>query len=518
VGALILGWVSWPPRVRIEHLWLALPIAVVAWRGFTEPLPVLDFWWHLKAGEVIVGTGSIPRTDLFSFTAAGQSFVHQSWLTEVLYFLLYRLGGLPLLVTANTMLLVAALLPIYHLCWEATGTARVAACAAYLPAIALIAYAVVRPQVLSFVLFSVFYWVLSGPQRQRSRLLWLLPALMALWVNLHPAFVLGLVLLALFFLRAVTSRLLGASDGSPDRFRLGVALLASVLATLPNPEGPRVYAGIQQVIRDPLSQMFVVDWQPPRIDRLDGLVVFHGPFLAVLLALLGSALRPTAWESVLFLGFAAFGMKANRNGIWFSLVAAPILAGHLAGIDWGRLRSLQRYAWVDRLASSLSRPADPKPRYGLNAAIAGLALMAIVRASPWVYPRLGTTSPGTALCSRETPVGAMDYIQAHRLEGRIFHPQVYGDYLMWRLWPAQRTFVDGRVHLFDQSLARDYLLMFVEPHWEERLAKYHIRYLLLSRSAEDQRTMIVSARASPRWRLRYEDDDSVLFEKDRGVE
>lgn len=493
---------------------------MVVWKGFTQPLSVLDFWWHLKAGEVIVATGSIPRTDLFSFTAAGKPFVHQSWLTEVLYHFLYRLGGLPLLITVNTLLLVAALLPVYHLCWDAAGRPRIAALGAYLPALALIAYGFARPQVVSFALLSFFYWVLSDPERPRSRLLWILPASMALWVNLHPGFVLGLGFLTLFFLRAAARRFLGAADpsSSEDLRRLGAALLATLVATLANPEGHRVYTGVHQVLTDPPSQTFVVEWQPPRIDRLDGVVVFHGPFFIVLLALLGSARRPTAWESVLFLGFAAFGLKANRNGIWFSLVAGPILARHLAAMDSSGLQSLRRFAWMDRLARSLSRPADANPRHGLNAAIAALALMGTVAASPWVYPRLGASFVGTALWSRDTPVGAMDYIRAHGLQGHIFHPQTYGDYLMWRLWPGQRTFVDGRVHLFDRSIARDYLLTFVDPHWEERLAKYDIRYLLLSRSSEDQEAMIASARASPRWRLRYEDVESVLFEKETAAE
>src|SRR5262249_57115753 len=50
-------------RVRIEHLWLSLPIAIVVWFGFLRRVGLVDFWWHLKAGEIIVTSGSIPRVD-----------------------------------------------------------------------------------------------------------------------------------------------------------------------------------------------------------------------------------------------------------------------------------------------------------------------------------------------------------------------------------------------------------------------------------------------------------------------
>lgn len=92
------GQAWWLPRLRIEHLWLAVPILLVTCFGFLLKLRLVDFWWHLKIGEIIVNTRAIPRTDLFSFTAAGEPFVLQNWLVEVLYYLTYRAGGLPLLV------------------------------------------------------------------------------------------------------------------------------------------------------------------------------------------------------------------------------------------------------------------------------------------------------------------------------------------------------------------------------------------------------------------------------------
>lgn len=117
-----LAW-SRATQLQLRHLWVALPAFAVAWMGFLHPLRLLDFWWHLKVGEVIVTTRRIPRVDLFSFTHAGRSFVHQNWLGEVLYYLTYRVGGFPLLVVLNTMLLTADLLSIWHLCLQSAASA-----------------------------------------------------------------------------------------------------------------------------------------------------------------------------------------------------------------------------------------------------------------------------------------------------------------------------------------------------------------------------------------------------------
>jgi len=42
-----------------------------------------DLWWHLRTGQWIVETGTVPHTDPFSFTRAGQPWVSHEWLSEV---------------------------------------------------------------------------------------------------------------------------------------------------------------------------------------------------------------------------------------------------------------------------------------------------------------------------------------------------------------------------------------------------------------------------------------------------
>src|SRR5437016_4863826 len=102
--------------ITIEQLWLAAPAFVFLCNSFRFPIPLLDFWWHLKMGQVIATTKSIPRIDIFSFTAAGQTFVVQNWLAEVIFYWTYKLGGLPLIVFFTSALSLTGFLLIYGLC------------------------------------------------------------------------------------------------------------------------------------------------------------------------------------------------------------------------------------------------------------------------------------------------------------------------------------------------------------------------------------------------------------------
>jgi hypothetical protein len=497
-------------RVRIEHLWASLPIALLMWFSLLRRVGLLDFWWHLKAGEIIVTTGSIPRADLFSFTCPGRQFVLQNWLVEVIYWAAYRAGGLALVVTLNSAMLVAAFVPMYLLCRQAARGPRTAAIVACMAVGALLTFSNVRSQVFSFACFSVTYWVLWAYRSRRRNALWVLPVLMIAWVNLHGGFVLGLGIMALFLGSETVRRLvLGAQPDtlSPRELaRLGAAFVLSMLATLVNPESYRAYSSVTAVTMDPVSQSFVTEWQPPRFDQV-GVLGFYGPFFAALLVFLYARDRLDLTELALFLGFAVFALTSLRNAIWFVLVATPLVARHVGSVDTTTLlRRLTRF----RALAGAEHRSDRSVRYGLNAVLALILVAVTVALLPWF--RAGGE---VALVDDKTPVGAIDYMEAHALRGNVFAPEIYGDYLIWRLWPAQRSFVDSRVHLFNQcpSVANDYNLVFFDSHWEERLARYDIRYVLLSKDEAESRLIIESARASTRWRVLYEDDASILFEK-----
>ena len=514
---------SWLPKVTIDHLWLAVPIALTAGFGFLLKLRLIDFWWHLKAGEIIVTTRSIPKTDLFSFTAAGQPFILQNWLAEVIYYATYRGGGLALIVAFNALLLVAALLPVYDLCRRATTSVKLSVLSALLPAVLLLYFGSVRSQVFSFALFSAFYWVLSTYRNRQRNLLWTLPLMTIAWVNLHGAFVLGVGLIVLFLTCEIARRISygDSSDtlSSSELRRLGLYLVLSALATIVNPETYKIYAYVRAVATNPASQALVLEWQQPRITELAGIVLFYAPFFITLLILLGANRKPALVDLVLVLTFSILGLSAVRNGVWFALIAAPILARYYPTIDFSAVTlALQRIRVGKAIINWLAdrRESNAPIRYRLNRQIAVLMLTIVILVTPWVYPHLGNPTFGNTLWETSTPVGAMDYIQQHALQGNIFHPQVYGDYLIWRLWPDQRSFIDGRVHLFHDSVVRDYRLSFNDPHWDERLARYDIKYLLLSKDEDENQMMIETAGSSDKWRLDFEDTVSVLFTRTDG--
>lgn len=499
VGKARLRLVSLP-RLSIEHLWAMAALAGILWSALATPLQPLDFWWHLKVGEVIYTTGSIPRTDLFSFTAQGREFVYQNWLSELAYYLTYKLGGLPSIVLLNALAVTTAFGLALYLCWEATHDVRRAVLCTLLAEALGIRFTNARPQAFSFPLFMAFYLVLQRYRHRRGNLLWLLPPFMALWANVHGAFVLGLVLLSIVLCAELAKRLLRGPHAEALSFGeiayLGLILLATLLATGLNPEGYGVFAYVRAVQSDPASQNLVTEWQVPSIKRLGDLPFFAVLFLGFI-AFIYSAQRPDLTDLALFSVFAGLALSSVRHIIWFALIVAPILARHVACPHIIRKR----------------RPPSRERTKGLNYLIAVLLILITVLLSPWVRPRLRHPRLGYGLVDPRTPVEAMEFIEERGIGGRIFHPQHYGDYLIWRLYPQQRAFIDGRVHLYGHALCRDYIRILSACDWEKLLAKYRIQFLLLDKSDDGEGRLLQAVRGSDAWKPIYQDDLCIMYKR-----
>jgi hypothetical protein len=490
---------------RLKHLWVGLPFFVILYRSLISSIPLFDFWWHLKMGQIIVQKWAIPRVDVFSFTAAGKLYILQNWLAEVLFYGIYSLGGPALILFANSLLMASILIPIYLLCRKSSPSLAVPVFA-----VTLVSFCIpgnVRPQVFSYVLFALCYWLVSSYCGGKHKRIWFLPILFVFWVNLHGAFVLGLALIGIYLVCETARSYWPGVQSHLDRRKLpilGIVLLLCILGTLVNPEGYKIYEYVLTVTNSPSVRQFVSEWQPPAINQIPGIFMFYGPFFILTFVLIGSKKRPTMTDCLLYGVFSIFGFMAIRNSAWFQIIAAPLIARYMPPAEfWGQFSKWIYNCRLPLIRMSLAR----KENLNLNSVILAGAIVALVIQSPWLHK--------ASLLEQGTPVKAMDFIQNHQLKGNIYHSQSFGDYLIWRLWPLQRSFFDGRVHLYDTSLVEFYLQVMSDSHWEEMLEKYQIKYLLLpkGKSGSGEMNMIEKARKSKNWKSLYEDSVSVLFEK-----
>ncbi len=487
------------PEIPADLLWRAAPFLIVIWMTSLSTLPALDFWWHLKAGEIVVATRSIPTRDLFSFTAAGQPYFLQNWLAGVIFYLVYSAGGPPLVIFLHTLVLLAAALPLYLLAIRRASGIQNAIAATCLAVIPLVFHSQIRPQVFSFLLFAWFWFILLEFRSHRTQLLWFLPLLMVAWVNLDGAFVLGIALIVLFLALDLVARFFGEPEcytGSERRSLVSV-LVVTCAATLLNPQSIGVYDSVVKAIWHPAALERVTEWQSPEIRQSSDVVRFFGPFFLGSFILIRSKIRSGVRDIGMFLTFALLALSARTNGAWFAMVAGPLVASHL---------KIGRHREPAVFPSSFHRH--------ISLLVAAFLIVCTALSLPWIQQLITGRSPERLFLDAKLPVRAADFVAAKRLEGRMFHPESYGDYLIWRLWPRQHTFIDSRALIFSRDVTRDYFeILSGAVDWEIRVHKYQIQYLLLDRTSTDQKKLVGAARKAPQWQVLYEDERSVLFSR-----
>src|SRR6185437_3675233 len=180
-----------------------------------------DLWHHLARGRAIVTEGRLLNNDCFTYTVSGQPLQDVNWGWQVMAYHLYTLGGLPLVQVANSAILTLMMAVLVALAWRLSGSLIAASAVGVFAFFGLWQLLIIRPQTLSLLLFVILYGVLEGAARRRWLLL-LPPLLMAMWVNVHGGFPIGLVLIGCYVLAAVIERFWRAS---PQR-QQGIPLLA----------------------------------------------------------------------------------------------------------------------------------------------------------------------------------------------------------------------------------------------------------------------------------------------------
>jgi hypothetical protein len=455
-----------------------------------------DFWFHLATGRETWEGGRVPIHDAFSFTQTGAAYYNQAWLAQLAFYGLHCLGGLELVVFFHALVITGAVVMIMALCRELGGSKRVTAIVICLVTLPMGApHFGVRPQAFAFLLFALVLWLVWGSRHRAaaerdasSGRLWAVPPAVCLWANLHGSFPLAIAVIGAAVVGDAAARRLGlaAPAAAFDR-KLVIVAAASVVASLLNPVGWKVWAYVFELSTSPVISEFVMEWQRPSLRDAMG-VAFFVALALVVAAIARAGRRPDPAEVLLVAGLLVLALAALRNTGWLGFAAAAVIA---------RL-------WAGRLPDRAPGQSG-SPRLNL-ALVAVLALAALV-ALPWI--RVHTESPIAALHGAHTPVAAARALDA--LEdppARLFHEVGYGSYLAWARRDA-KVFIDPRFELYPRSLWRDYMLLSAGLEVERIVEAYAIDGMLADKQL--QSGLVAALRADAGWRLVYEDDEAVIF-------
>jgi len=435
-----------------------------------------DTGWHIRTGELVLRGGRAPRVDPFSFTRGGQAWFAWEWLSDAIFARLYGWRGLvAVAVFAGALLVLASTLLFIRLLRRGCGL-WIALAATLAAASASSAHYLARPHVFSILFYTAALWAINQDRRRRSGWLWALVPLTALWANLHAGFVAWLGTLAVL-----------AAVCAWERDRAGLrrySLLGALcgLASLINPYGWRLHQHVAQYLGSSWILDHVQEFQSPAI-RSEGMIVFA----LLLLAAVAAAPRGDRFEALLVLvwGFAA--LRSARHVTMFAIAAAPVVASEASAL------------WTKGVFHDLGRELGAAPRVSLWLPAAAAIALAV--------------APAAGFPEQHFPVAAVERNRARIAPDggapRLLTSDQWADYVIFRLYPRQKVFFDGRSDFFGPALGGEYRqLLAADRGWRQVLGRYRFELALLPHDWP----LATALEREPGWRKRYEDAVAVLYE------
>jgi len=470
----------------------------------------VDYWWQWKTGELVLQHGP-PHRDLFSFTNPEHARIEVRWLyCAALYALTHTFGH-----GAATLVKCAVVLATFGLAvrlgtrrWLHPGAWAVAAVAA----LACSQRLVVRPETASYAFLVLTVAIIMRLQAGGSRWAFALPALVALWANVHGLFVLGPAVVGAWLvseaIEALFARRRGGDD--PDRARrlrtAAVLLLATLAAPLANPYGARIWAlAVDQyrTLQDPAQRSFYAELASPfSFSQRFTAVVFYEVLIGmVILAAIAAGRRLRVFWVILVASQLWLSATAIRNLPLFVLVAIPFV-----------IRSFASSPWTTRLR--VRRAARP---VGVAAAIAGiLAALFVVRdvaTDRFAVRQHDTNQFGLGIASHRFPEGAVGFLRQHAIEGPLFNTAGAGSYLLAH---GFKVFIDPRGEVYQERILAEYRSLVEEPT-PSKIELYRDRWGLRAMVLDCDMFALARVAENAGWRVAFVDAEAIVVLPGREV-
>lgn len=456
---------------------------------FTPPVDS-DFGWHFRYGEYFLQNGRILRENIFSYTMPDYAWASSYWLAQVIFavpMLLFGNVAGPIVISLALSILTV-LFYLYMLARRVPNKLGIAL-GSFMLFIGLSGYALpVRPMIFSTILFSALLYVLL----YRKDLIKLLPLLFLLWANLHPDWMLGLFILAVYALFDLL-----------EKRRLDLELiLTGLLSGAATFFTPYLWHLHVSLLRESSQLSFITVREFLPYHALDDRFVSLAFSVGLVAVSVASLKKQLGWWYVFITVF--FILMSFRFVYFYRHV-------FLIGLFPVAL-------YFGELCSEFFRVLNEKERHKVKVVTFFVGTSFVL-----FMGTIFAVNVNTALAidrwsvTGEYPHGAVQYLKMNPIPGNMLNDYNWGGYLIWHL-PEHKTFIDGRM-----------------PAWrtdsEFLYGKYHklggavrsgdketaleilddekIQFLLFPKDTEFKEFLTVIGN----WETVYEDDTAVIIKR-----
>jgi len=496
--------VAWfAPDLALSAALVSVFYLILIFGGATALFRDSDAGWHIRAGERFLSSGTLSHNDPFSFSKAGAAWVAWEWLADALVGAVHMVAGLGGVAFLYSVAIGASVWMWVRLNWAAGGNFLLA-CLFVAPLLSTTnLHWLARPHVLSWLFLLGAVWFCERiPQRITMGHLALIALASAVWANMHGSFFLGPAISLVYGCGVwLSSRVWNKARPGAGRYFLVAA--AAITGSLLNPHGWLLHRHVLAYLSDSALLDRIGEFQSFNFHS-DGSAQI---IVALLLGLAGgfaalSARRPERFLLAMLL--TAGALRSARMLPVAALLLLPLANGSITEVLASAGEVLASAGFAPSLRKRLNAALDYGSRLrALDSSLHGLALVPLFAVA--LFGAMGIS--GTGFPADQFPVAAMKSVEALPAAARIFAPDKYGGYLIYRFSGERKVFFDGRSDFYGADFLRRYSrIVQVRPGWAGEFSKWQFTHALLPVDYS-----LAPALAAQGWTELYRDRTSVLL-------
>ncbi len=471
-----------------------------------------DVWFHLKTGQWIINNLSVPVTDMFSYTAAGNKYLDSHWLFQVALYAVYSIGGITGIQLLKIMVFIPAFLCLGGLIKK--DNLITSAMVLFIAVILTQERFLIRPEMLTILFLGLYFLLLHNYKHKGTKFIWLLPLLQLIWVNMHSLFILGLLMVFAWLAGELAAGILKTRDDNLIRGskynRLLLILFLMSAACFINPYGIKgvshpflLFTEIGEGAN--VWMKTISELQPSFSMSMDSPVRIYYILLIVITAMsfMMNLRKVNITYLILYLGFLYISIKARRNISLFAFIAAPVAILNISNPSGEVNKFIEKYRG-----------------FIINKQIVFAALVMIisvfwiidVASSNYFIKKNDVKRFGLGVSGSLYPEKAVDFIVENNIKGNMFNANSIGGYLIWRLTPERKVFVDGRWEVYGREFMDNYKAALTDMEsFKKLLNRHEVNYILLNHISMESRRLFVGLYRDKGWELVYFDDIAAVL-------
>jgi len=454
-----------------------------------------DLWHRMAVGSVFFNTGTILYHDIYSYLPTKTLWIDHEWGSGVIFYFFYNNFG----DTGLFFLKIICFLAVIFLIWKTIklinneeNKYRILYFSCLIIGLLPGFLSTIRSQVFTYVLFTLFIYLLERLRKNDNKIIWIFPAIMLVWTNVHGGFLSGLGLIAIY--------IIGETINKKRTIKYLSIFIVSSLVTLINPYGIQFWLFMSEAVTMP--RPYITEWQPLNLfDSLTNWIGFK-IFLTVVIVgyafKLASGTRKFDWTKIIVLLVTFYlSIKHQRHCMFFIITAA------IFGYEY--FYQLLNYIW-NKLKINLENK--------LNFINSNLGIFTVYTIQ---YIPLVIIIGGLCLMNKPTikvpetmyPVHAVEFIKINKLNGNLLTCFNWGSYVLWKLYPQCLVSIDGRYEEVYPNNIYEEISTFSSgiSGWDKVLSKYKNDIILIYTNSKTYKKL----KKLKNWKLIYQDKWASVF-------